>query len=199
MKFARRPILVALAALLAGLSGCQPSTRVSTVWKTPEPIGEPFNKIMALVANASAAERRAGEDEMVRALGPARAVASYPFIADEQVQDREYIFDVVKREGIDGVAVIRLVSSDQKTTYVPPTYGAYTDPFNYRGPDFTYRGGYTNIDTIVTVETSVYSVRREKLIWAGSSQTYNPANIQDLVEQVCRGSVEELKREGFIK
>ncbi len=194
-------LVCSTAALLAG---CQSSTHITTVWKAPQPPAAPFTNTMAMVSNASPAERRAGEDEFVASIKSGRAVASYTLISDEDLKDRQKITTVVKRENFDGVAVIRLVSSDRKATYVPPTYGPSHDPFS-TGSTYGYfqggyyQGGYTDIDTIVNVECSVYSVKDEKLIWAGSGQVTNPAGISDLVAQVCRGSVEELKRQGFIK
>lgn len=187
-----------LIAAIILLTGCRAATTVNTVWKAPEPPKEPFKTVLALVANASPAERRAGEDELVSSIKSAPATASYTLIPDEDLKDREKVRAIIKQHGFDGVVVLRLVSSDTRTTYIPPTYGAYTDPFAYRGPDFTYRGGYTQTDTVVTVETSVYEVRHEQLIWAGSSQTYNPGSISDLVRQVARGAAEEVRRQGLM-
>lgn len=198
MRFAGRLAPSLLTAIVL-LTGCQAATTVNTVWKTPEPPKEPFKTVLALVANASPPERRAGEDELVSCIKSAPATASYTLIPDEDLKDRDKVRAVIKQHGFDGVVVLRLVSSDTKTTYIPPSYGPYTDPFGYRGSDFTYRGGYTESDTVVTVETSVYAARDEKLIWAGSSQTYNPDSIKDLVRQIARGAAEELRRQGLLK
>ncbi|MCC6678689.1 MAG: hypothetical protein IT436_16270 [Phycisphaerales bacterium] len=195
--------LIGTAATL--LAGCQSSTHINTVWKAPQPPAAPLTHTMAVVANASPAERRAGEDEFVASIKSGRAVASYTLLSDDDIKDREKIIAVVEREQFDGVAVIRLISTDRKTTYIPPTYGSSQDPFlsggsaGFAPSGYTYQGGYTNIDTVINVECSVYGAKEKKLIWAGAGQVTNPADIRDLVEQVCRGSVEELKRQGFIK
>lgn len=197
-------IAVVLGSALALLAGCQPSTRITTVWQNPEAAPRPFTSVLAVVANASPAERRAGEDRFSASITSAHAVPSYTVIPDEDLNDREKVIAAVERGGFDGVAVIRLVSSDRKTTYLPPVYGASSDPFLY-GPSYGYsptgyiRGGYTTVDTVVHVECSVYRAPEKQLIWAGSGEVLNPAGIRDLVSRVCRGAAEELRRKGLIQ
>lgn len=121
-------------------------------------------------------------------------MASYTLIPDQDVRDQEKILATLQEHPFDGLVVLRLVSSDTTTaTYIPPSYGPTYTPF---GGDLGFYGydagnaGYTTLDTVVTTEISLYSVKSkiESLIWAGSTSTSNPSSIQDLVIQISRAS-----------
>lgn len=192
--------VLAMAALV-WLGGCE-TTSVTTVWKSPEPMpAEPFKKVVALVLNASPGERRAGEDELARQIRSAEGVAAYTFIPDEDLTDRPKIKALLISNGFDGAAVIRLVASDRTTTYVAPSveYGSQ----GFYGPNYAqtpvYRSGYTVTDVVVRAEISVYSVHDGRLLWTGTSDTTNPANVSDLVVQVAGATREELRRQGILR
>jgi hypothetical protein len=50
----------------------------------------------------------------------------------------------------------------------------------------------------VSVETLVYSLKQNKLVWGGQSQTTNPNNIDNFVREVANAVAEELRKEGLI-
>ncbi len=196
-------VTACIAAFLSLLGGCA-ATSVVTVWKSAQPAPASFKNVLAMVTNTTPAQRRAGEDELVSQIKSAHAVASYTLIPDQDVRDKEKILATLQQHDFDGLVVLRLVSSDTTTTYVPPSYGSGYTPF---GGDFEFYGydagnpGYTTMDTVVTSEISLYAVtaKIESLIWAGSATTSNPSNIKDLVIQISRASVEELKKQGILK
>jgi hypothetical protein len=166
----------------------------------------PFAKIGVLVVNATPAERRAGEDELIRMLRPGQGVACYTFISDDELKNRDKIRKIIDEHGIDGLIVLRLVSTDKQTTYVPPTYEsnynyeAYYGGFVGSSTAYTaYNPGYTETDTICRAEISIYSVRDRRLLWAGASNTTNPADVKDWVDQVAKAASDELKKQGMLR
>ena len=195
-------VTACIGAFIVLLGGCAPTT-VSTVWKSPDAAPVSMKNILAVVANTSPAERRAGEDELVLQIKSAHAVASYTLIPDQYVMNKDQVLVALQQGNFDGMVVIRLVSSNTTTTYIPPDYTLAYDPFgSFAGAGGgVYRAGYTTQDTVVTTEISLYSVKSkiESLIWAGSASTSNPSSIQDLVIQISRASVEELKKQGILK
>jgi hypothetical protein len=48
------------------------------------------------------------------------------------------------------------------------------------------------------VETLVYSVARDKLLWAGKSKTTNPSDIQKVIHDLATGAAKEMRKAGFI-
>jgi hypothetical protein len=154
-----------------------------------------------LVLNATPAERRAAEDELARQIRSAQSIPAYSIIPDEELTDRDKLEEELKKNNADGLVVLRLVATDKSTTYYPPTFSnegayAYTSAIN-AGP--VYRGGYTVTTVVIRGEVSVYEVKSGTLLWAGSSTTSDPTDIQDLVAQVARATREELVKEGLLR
>jgi hypothetical protein len=48
------------------------------------------------------------------------------------------------------------------------------------------------------VETLVYSVEQDKLLWAGQSKTTNPSNIQDFIRELSDAAAKEMRKAGFV-
>ena len=204
--FSLRSLAVVVAGVFfCGLCGCT-STTVTTVWKSPDAGPVHFEKVLALVANASPGERRAGEEELARTIKSAPAAPAYTLVPDSDVADKDKIRADIQGHGFDGAIVIRLVATDQRTTYVPPMYHEYYDSFSFgyyengNGNGLpSYTPGRTVTDTYITTEISLYSVNDRKLIWAGSSTTEDPSDIRDLIAQVCRATAAELRKQGLLK
>ena len=57
--------------------------------------------------------------------------------------------------------------------------------------------GYTDVDRIVRIETSLYSIREGKRLWSGVSRTLNPRDVRELVDDVVRAVGAELEEQGL--
>ena len=53
-------------------------------------------------------------------------------------------------------------------------------------------------DTIIIIETLVYSLQQNKLVWGGQSKSKNPANLARLIEDTAKQVADELVRQGLI-
>jgi len=53
-------------------------------------------------------------------------------------------------------------------------------------------------DTIVSVETLVYSVNQDKLVWAGMSETTNPSKVDAFIKELSTGAIKEMKKAGLL-
>jgi hypothetical protein len=62
-----------------------------------------------------------------------------------------------------------------------------------------YDPGYMRTDTIVTVETLIYSLEQNKLVWAGQSQTTNPSKVGPFVQEMVTEVAGQLKKQGLIR
>lgn len=189
----------ALALLLA--LACA-STRVETQWRDPEirPEDLAFRSVIALAQMEDETVRRAAEDELVRVLvtRPAaharglHAVASYTLIPTRELADVEKVRAKVEAGGFDGAVVLRLVSSEDRVSYVP---GRYETMWGRYGR--IYEPGYTTVDRIVRIETSLYSTAKGKRLWSGVSRTLNPGDVRELVDDVARAVGDELAKQGL--
>jgi hypothetical protein len=50
----------------------------------------------------------------------------------------------------------------------------------------------------VTVETLVYSLRQNRLVWAGESRTVNPSNMDAFVQELVAEAAETMKKQGVL-
>lgn len=188
--------LFVLIGMLLLATGCE-TTQLQTTWKDPS-IGKiEFTKVAVLVLNSTPAERRAQEDEIVRQMKAGVGVATYNFVPDGQLRDRERVKQLIQESGADAAVVLRLVAQDKQTHYVPGSTSYWGSGYGYY--PYSYSPGYYVTDTIIRAELSLYSIRYGKLLWAGSSSTTNPGTAAALASEVSRTAARELKRQGLLE
>jgi hypothetical protein len=61
-----------------------------------------------------------------------------------------------------------------------------------------YDPGYLRTDRVVLVETLVYSLAQDKLLWAGKSKTTNPENLQKFISELADAAAKEMRKAGFV-
>lgn len=188
----------AMGVCLTMLVGCE-STQLSTSWKDPDASALRFQKVAVVVLNSSPAERRAEEDEIVRQIKRATAIASYSFVPDAELRNHEKVKASIRQQGFDGVIVLRMISADKQMTYVPGHVSYWNDGSGFGYDPIVTTPGYYTTDTIVRAEVSVYSVSDGKLIWAGASNTINPASAKDLALQIAKATGAELRKQGLME
>ena len=191
-----------IAFLLLILSGCA-STSIVSSWSAPEVTGPlAFEKTLVLIINPSETIRRVAETRLVQRIGPDRAVAAYTLLPLNDAQDMATARARIEGEGFDGAVVMRVIGTDEQLTYTPgmsyPSYyGSFWGYYGYGWPA-VYQPGYLSQDTIVSVETNLYSVTDERLIWSGISETFNPTDTEDMVDDIADAVSDELRAAGLI-
>ena len=109
---------------------------------------------------------------------------------------------LMAREGFDGAVTMRFVGSDMRLTEETGTYGpahsSFWSYYSYAWP-MVYDPGYIRTDRRVQMETSVYSMKDDKLVWSGLSESMNPASAQELVDDVARTVGAELRKQRLIE
>jgi hypothetical protein len=188
--------IVVVAAFVLAACG---STTLTDVWKAPDTARLQFEKVLVVAISKDITWRRTIEDELVRRIRDVQAVASYQFFADGEPRDWEVARERLKAAGFDGLVTFRLAGVDKQQTYVPPIYanrgvGGY---WGYAWPAVS-TPGYTVTDTLVQVETLVYELGDDKLVWASRSRSFNPTNAKDLVNEVVDAVRHEMKKQGLI-
>jgi hypothetical protein len=179
------------------LSGCATTTFKST-WADPAAGPIRFDKTLVVFMSSEEAVRRSSEDRLVQYIGPERSAPSYTLLSSAEIQDKEKAKEKVRAAGFDGVVVMRTIGKREQVTYVPPSY--YHDYWGYNsmGWGAAYDPGYLSTDTTVSVETNIYSLADEKLIWSGLSETFDPGNTPNMVDEIAKAAAEELERRGLI-
>jgi len=188
-------ILITTAFFLVGCS----STTMQSSWKAPGATytKEQFKKVMVVALFKDETSRRIAEDKIAAKNIAFRA--SYMVLGkDQQNMDEASFKAFVAKEGYDAVLTLHLVDVEQRTSYVPGTYqGGYYGWYgmNYGG---FYQPGYYIEDKNYIIETNVFSVSQDKLLWSGVTSTLNPTDINRTVDEVWDAVVTRMKREKFI-
>ena len=198
MRHARRGGILLLAMVLAACS----TTVFHSTWKAPDakPVSASGEKIIAFVVSTNQASRRAAEDALARELTRRGAVgvAAYTVLGDVDLKSEGRIKEAFEQSGAAGVVVLRPVGKEKEV---------YSTPALYTGPYGTLWGGYypgawsgpqVHTDTIVIVETLVYSLRQNKLVWAGESRTTNPSNMDAFIAELAVEAAAAMKKQGVI-
>jgi hypothetical protein len=198
---------VSLALVAAAAVSCGATTSLSDSWANPE-VKPPvtFTRIATLAISKDAARRRMVEDAMAAELNEkgAKAVPSYTLItAEGELKDRDAVKQKLAAAGVDGVVMMRSLGVDKEATYVPgtTTYAPYYgSPWGYYGhwSGVMYDPGYVAIDENVKIETVIYSLTQDKMVYAGRSETLNPGNSVDLVNGVGKAVVKDMEKKGLL-
>ena len=202
-----RAMFVAAAAL--ALCGCSPAF-VST-WRAPD--AQPFElsgaKVAAVAMMNNEAGRRAAEDALASEITAhgAQGVPMYRIFPDAHPSSEAEARAALEKAGMAGVVVLRPVSIDKElvstpATYAGPPYGAYWGGYYGYGWGAPWgvavSGGEIRTNTIVTIETLIYSFRQNKLVWAAQSRTTNPSNVDKVVHNIATDVAKELQKQGLI-
>lgn len=196
----RRFVLMGLACII--LPACA-STSLTNSWKDPGTTGPvSFDQILVVFMNSNESVRRIAEDALVRRVGPGRRIASYTIISQEEARATDNAADKLRAANFDGAIVMRVISRDQELSYspgmtYPSHYGSFYGYYGYGWPS-VYDPGYLRTDTVVTVETNVFSVTDDKLLWSGVSETFNPNDVAKAVNDVADAVSEELRQQGLL-
>lgn len=189
--------LIGLCAFI-GLSGCATTGLVSS-WKAPD--AEPFllrgEKVASVVMAPDPSIRLAGEDTLARELSARGAVGvpMYTLLAPADL-DEARARAAAEQAGVVAVVVLRPVHIDKEISSRP---GTYAGPMFWGGAyGQGWGGSEIRMDTIVIVETLVYSLAQDKLVWGGQSKTRNPASVDRLIANTARQVADELVRQGLI-
>jgi len=197
---------VSVAVLL--LAGCTAGTKFVNTWKAPDaaPLSlKPGDLVIAMVMSKQETTRRTGEDllaEELRVRG-LRPIPSFTLIPTDQVDDKEKAATAIQSSGAVALFVLRPVAVSNQQTYVPPTYmgpGPYGGwgPYYGYGWSSAYSPGYVVTDTVVRVETLVFDLRQNKLLWAGQSETTNPDRLDTFIRDLVKAAAAEMRRQGVI-
>jgi hypothetical protein len=122
-------------------------------------------------------------------------------IPKEELKDVEKARSWFERTNVEGVIVMRPVSMDKRTTYVPPVFTStyYNSLWGYYGYGWgaMYEPGSIREDMVVSIETLIYSVPKNMLLWAGSSETTNPKDTRKLLADLVKEATKEMRKQGL--
>jgi len=197
--------IVALACVLS--FSCSTTEFVST-WRSPtaQPLRLAGTKVVAVFMSKNESIRRHAEDAMAREITKrgAQGVASYTVIDERLIRDEKFARSAFERLGFAGSVVMRVVGSQTQVYYQPsywtayPYYGHFWGGYWGWGWGSVYAPGYLETEKVVSVETLIYSLRQDQLVWAGVSRTVDPSNLDSFIEELAGAITDQMKSDGLL-
>jgi hypothetical protein len=199
--------LAAVVVATVSLVACA-STGLVSSWKAPDaqPLKGEGSKVAVVVMTKNESTRRAAEDALAQRITArgGQGVPTYTMMSTAE-PDEAAAKAALEKAGVNAVVVLRPIGSEKEvystpTMYAGPAYGPYWGGYYGYGWGGAWGtgGGEIRTDTIVSVETLVYSMKQNKLVWAGQSKTTNPSKIDAFVKEIADAVAKEMKKQGLI-
>lgn len=197
------------------MTSCSSNTSIVSSWRDPKitVAQEQFKKVLVVVLVKDEATRRTAENR-IAASNPIFKT-SYQYLNETTAQlTNEQKLKILQDENFDGVVTMRLVSKEKETNYVPGTYtgmyyggfdGMYTGMYGYGfgnwygmyAPGF-YDPGYYQETTSYMVETNIFSLKENKLIWTGTTKSEYVTDVGQTVDAIMQAVVKEMRKDGSL-
>jgi hypothetical protein len=195
----RSALIVGAAAILTSCA----TTSLQSTWKNPAAarLDLKGRKVAAVVLIDEQALRYAAEDALAGEITAHGGVGipAYTLVPKEQIRDKDKAREVFASAGVEGVVAMRPVAKEKALTgsfWGAPQYASFF------GPGFWGGGlgeGYLRTDTILVVETLVYSLPQNALVWASQSETTNPSNIGPFIHELTKTVGTEMAKQGLLR
>ena len=202
--------VVAVALMVLGLGlGCASTHFVST-WTDPSlegPVSLTGKRVATFLLSDEESTRRMVEEILAGEVTShgAEGVPGFTLMSADEALDQDWVKERLRAEGIEGAVIMRLIGRETETRFVPGTTSYapahYSSMWGYWGPSWTvvHEPGYLETDVIVSVETLVYSVTQDKLLWAGVSETMNPNHVQSMIIELSAVAANEMQKSGLLE
>jgi hypothetical protein len=202
---------------VSSLAACsKTTTSISQSYRNPGFEQTVFKKLFVIGVASTQEGRQAFEDAFAKAITEqgGGAQASWGHLPQGEQLEEEAIRAAIDGGNFDGVLITRVLSVDKDQKYVEPK--AYNNPkttyyagggglygYNYYGFYGTtyarvHEPGYFETSTTLRLETNLYSVATDGLVWTGQSKTVDPESLADARASMTAAVAKKLKDEKLI-
>lgn len=160
-----------------------------------------------MVVSGNTAKRRGMEAALVNELNEhgLEGIAAYSVVPESAAQDAAKAKPYIEKAGARYAVVIQVTGTSQEVSSTPTMgVGMHGGRRGFYGPGW---GGYgwgwgggqeIRTDTLVGVETLLYDLKADKLVWAGQSETMNPSKAESFVRELIGAVGDELQKDGLV-
>jgi hypothetical protein len=198
-------LLLLIGAVL--LSAC--TSTLTTTWKDPKatPLEFRGHKVVAVVLVKDEAMRRLAEDRLAQqiAVRGAEGRTLYSMLPGATADNEQETRAALEAADVKGAIVMRPIYVDKEVRitepYQEPSYASFWGGYYGYGFSLSYsspREATVSETMVVYVETLVYSLEQNKLVWAGRSSTTDPETLAELIQELSAATTSELKKQGLI-
>ena len=199
---------ILLVSTVSLLFSCA-NTKITQSWVEPDN-KKSYSDLLIIGIGESQQTRRAYESYFVEELiaNGAEAEASYKLIKSSEKIERDTVLKAIEGLDIDGVLITHMVAVDEETVYRPGTSYAYGGYGGYgRGMygyyphvnSYVHSPGYYTTHESYTLETTLYDVVTEEMVWTARSHTFSPESVDEVIVDLTKLLIKDLKDKGLIK
>ncbi len=201
----RKLILPAFICLITVMVACN-STRITSSWREPDKQVSLNNldKVLVVALFKTETARHKSEDQMVTFL-KGKGVASYNYLnADFNKKNEQALREKISKDGFDGAITMRLVDVEKEKSYItgdefyPPIYNRNFSGYYSRSLPFYAMPEYFATTKTFTVETNVFSIKEDKIIWSGITKSTDPGGINRMMKDIVFVIYKRMVKEGFV-
>jgi hypothetical protein len=192
--------------------GCGPTQKITGSWASPEATANgPYNKVFVVVLSPNSTANYDIEAQMAntlisRGFKVLRSTDIFPpKFSITQDLTREQLTEAIAKRGCDAVLMLSLLDSKEVESYNPGTvyapvnygyYGSYYGYYNHYYPQ-VYSPGYYSVDKTYYLETNLYDLAADKLLWSVQSEARNPKDINTWFKSYSNMLISHLKSKGL--
>lgn len=213
MKPKYKQLLPLLFILL--LAACSTSTRITGSWIDPETKKKPSTDgsmfVVSLTRNIEVRTKLENSMAQQAALKNIKVVKSTDHLSPEFYQKlptKQQLLSRIRRTGASTILTMTLINKDSQqryvrggTMYMPYRYyggfGGFYNYYNFMYPTI-FDPGYYVTDKRYFLESNLYDVATEKLIWSAQSETVNPGSIDNFVRDYPKVVVAQMVKDGLL-
>lgn len=194
---------------------CSPVTRITGSWVDPAAKQKTLTGKTIFIASLTRnmkvrTELERGLTELVALKNVKTVRGSDYFNPDfyKKLPTEKQLLSQIRSSGADAILTISLINKESETRYVPGRriyapypyyrwYGGFYSYFDYWGPIF-YEPGYYVTDKRYFMETNLYTLPGNKLIWSAQSETVNPGSIDNFVRTYPQVLIDQMVKDGLL-
>lgn len=195
---------ILLLSIAAFWMACVPATEMQQTWSNPQQKDSTklFQKILLVALLKDSYTRKIAEDKLAEEVKP-RGVVSYNYLPNYQANtDTNLLSDRLKQDGFDGIVIMRLITTNKNSVNSPGNYPSYYNSWlGYYSTTYPLYSapGSSSANQIYNIETNVYSLSADKLLWSGVTSAVNISDKKQMIDRVIAIVKQRMKNEGFIK
>ena len=204
--------IVALAFIVYA---CASSTQLTGSWKSPDATGKTYQNIVVAALTDNILARQEVEKDMQtqllqRGIKATKSIDIFPPArGSEEGPDVNLLLEKMRGADYDAVLTVALVDQETETRYVPGNvgyrpvtyyswYGNFRRYYTYWHP-ILYEPGYYTEDKTYYLETNLYGVDNDALIWSAQSHSHSPSSMRKAAEELAKLTINQLAKDNLIQ
>jgi hypothetical protein len=179
-------------------SSCGTSTYITQSWKKPGVTSSDYNNIFITSITADTSLRRVVEDEIgdeIEASGKTVTKSIDAFPEDVYQPNKEIVFNAIKKYNPDLILTIATIGQETEPRYASDRFYGYFEGWSRR----VNSAGYYTDDKVYYLQTNLFNAATEELVWATTSESYNPKSLQNFLKSYKKAMKKQMKKDGFIE